>query len=58
MTTNIGYLAPGMDGHVVGLGIERRGLRKTWGKSLEFFQVHSHSIVDSVAKALPNFTIG
>jgi hypothetical protein len=33
---NIGSLAAGLDVHVVRLGIERKGLRKTWVTSQSF----------------------
>jgi hypothetical protein len=45
MATDIGSLAPGLDGHVVRLGINARGYEKHGGRQL--FLGASLSIVDS-----------
>jgi hypothetical protein len=52
MATDIGSLAPGMDGHVVGLGIGRKELRKTWGEPRNFIRRTHFSIIDCLAIAL------
>jgi hypothetical protein len=55
MATHKGFLAPGMDGHVVRLGIGHKGIRKIWGKPhyYYFFGVLTFSFVDNVAIRVP-----
>jgi hypothetical protein len=58
MATDIGSLAPGLDEHVVKIGIGRKGLRRN-GKTVAIFFLGAptFSNVESVAIALPNITI-
>jgi hypothetical protein len=49
METDIGSLTPGLDGHGLGSGIGRKGIRNT-----QFFLGAPHSIVDSAANTFLN----
>jgi hypothetical protein len=55
MTTDIGSLASGLDGHVVRLGIGRKHYEKHEALAIKFRRTH-FSIVDCVAIAFPNMT--